>query len=245
MIGIITGAVAAVASFAGSVGTAIASIGSGIVSAVSSIGPALARFVGPIAEGAKAIIARFPKLDIGKIGELIETAMKIVHAVMDILGLNKHKMEQEEIGERALQNPEIKPEDYDTTEGYLDALHEGRYEKGKRPEGFSSDAWKAMCFAVATGIEVKAVSEKMKMATPMSFFIDCAKAGLVAKDMVDGKGGGLLEKMKACGADASELPAYLGTDSCSDAMKSAMEGFVSPATGLSAAQMAENYFTAR
>ena len=246
MFGAIIGAVCAIggaiASCVGSVGTAIASIGSAIGSAIASVGPALARIASPVIEGFKCFIAKFPDLGIDKIKELIETTMKIVHTVMDILGLNKHQMDQEEIGERALQNPEIKPEDYDTTEDYLDALHNGKYERGKHPKGISDDAWKAMCQVVGTGLEVKAISEKMKMATPLTFFCDCAKIGLSAKDIVDGKGGGVLEKMRENGVtDVAEFSRYVGAESCGAQMEAAMQGFVAPETGLTNAQMVENY----
>lgn len=246
MFGAIIGAVCAIggaiASFVGSVGTAVASIGSAIGSAIAAVGPALSKFAKPVIECFKGLIARFPDLDIDRLKALIETTMKIVHTIMDILGINKHQMDQQEIGERALQNPEIKPEDYDTTEEYLDALHEGKYEKGKHPDGISGDAWKAMCQVVGTGLEVKAISEKMKMATPLTFFCDCAKAGLSAKDVIDGKGGGVLEKMRDNGVtDAMEFSKYVSADSCGRSMEAAMQGFVAPETGLTSAQMIENY----
>lgn len=246
MFGTIIGAVCAIggaiASFVGSVGTAVASIGSAIGSAIAAVGPALSKFAKPVIECFKGLIARFPDLDIDRLKALIETTMKIVHAVMDILGINKHQMDQQGIGERALQNPEIKPEDYDTTEEYLDALHVGKYEKGKHPAGISDNAWEAMCHVVGTGLEVKAISEKMKMATPLTFFCDCAKAGLSAKDVIDCRGGGVLEKMRENGVtDASEFSRYVSSDSCGAPMEAAMQGFVAPETGLTSAQMAENY----
>lgn len=242
MFGIITAAASTVASFIGSVGSACVSIGSSIASAVTSIAPTLAKFATPIIEGAKNLIAQFPKLDLEQIKVIIETALNIIHVIVDVLGLNKHKMSQEEIGERALQNPEIKPEDYDREKDHLDALHAAKYEPGKRPDGVSPDAWKAMCRTVGAGLEVKAISEDMMMATPCKVFIDCAKAGLSAKDIVDGKGGGIMEKMRANGVkDATELSHYLDSKSCGVQMESAMKGFVAPETGLTSAQMAANY----
>ena len=224
----------------------IVSMGSSIVSAVSAIAPAIARFAQPVVECFKTFIARFPDLDIDRIKAIIETTMEIVHAIVDILGLNKHKMDQDEIGERAMQNPEIKTEDYDTIEEYFDALHAAKYEKGKRPENLSKDAWTAMCRTVGTGLEVKAISEKMNMATPMTVFIDCGKAGLAAKDIIDGKGNGVLEKMSSSGIkDATELSHYLGAENCDAQMEVAMKGFVAPETGLSSAQMVENYAKAK
>lgn len=246
ILGAVVGAVSAVASFVGSVGSAIASIGTGICSAftsmASAIGPTLANIGRTVVDGFKGIIARFPELNLDQIKTLIETTMKIVHKIMDVLGLNKHQMEQEEIGERAMQNPEIKPDDYDTTEEYIAKLHECEYKKGDHPKGISDDAWKAMCAAVGTGIEIKAISEKMQMATPLTFFADCAKAGLVAKDIVDGKGGGVLEKMKGKGAgNTAEFSQYLSGEACGREMTEAMSGFVAPESGLSAAQMRHNY----
>ena len=246
IIGAVVGAVSAVASFVGSVGSAIASVGTGICSAftsiASAIGPTLANIGRTVVEGFKGIIARFPELNLDQIKTMIETTMKIIHKVMDVLGLNKHQMEQEEIGERAMQNPEIKPEDYDTTEEYIDKLHECEYKKGDHPKGVSDDAWKAMCTAVGTGIEIKAISEKVQMATPLTFFADCAKAGLAAKDIVDGKGGGVLEKMKDKSvSDTAEFSQYLAGESCGREMMDAMSGFVTPESGLSAAQMRQNY----
>ena len=246
MFGIICAVGSAVASFVGSVGSAIASMGSGICSAftsiASAIGPTLANIGKAVVEGFKGFIARFPELGIDQIKTLIETTMKIVHKVMDFLGLNKHQMEQEEIGERAMQHPEIKPEDYDTTEEYIDKLHESEYKKGEHPKGVSKDVWRAMCAAVGTGIEIKAVSEKMQMATPLTFFADCAKAGLAAKDIVNGKGGGVLERMKDKGvADTAEFSRYLGGETCGVEVAEAMSGFVAPETGISLAQMKQNY----
>ena len=242
MFGIVAAAVSTVASFIGSVGSAIVNIGSSIASAVTSIAPMLAKFATPIIEGAKNLIAQFPKLDLEQIKVIIETALKIIHVIVDVLGLNKHKMSQEEIGERALQHPEIKPEDYDREKDHLDALHAAKYEPGKRPEGVSPDAWKAMCCAVGAGLEVKAISEEMMMATPLKVFLDCAKAGLSAKDIVDGQGGGVLEKMRDNGVkDATELSHYLGAESCGEPMEAAMKGFVAPETGLTGAQMVTRY----
>lgn len=250
MFGIIGAAIcavgSAVASFVGSVGSAVATIGTGICSAfmsiTSAIGPTLANIGKTVVDGIKGFIARFPEMNLDQIKTLIETTMKIIHKIMDVLGLNKHQMEQDEIGERAMQNPEIKPEDYDTTEEYIEKLHECEYKKGEHPKGISDDAWRAMCAAVGTGIEVKAISEKMQMATPLTFFADCAKAGLAAKDIVDGKGGGVLERLKEKGvADTAEFSRYLGGEKCGTEIAEAMSGVVTPESGLSVAQMREKY----
>ncbi len=205
----VTGAVAAVGSTVAGLASAISAIGAGIASVASTIGTALAAAGKAVCAAITTFIAQFPNLDIKKIIEITENTFAIIQTVAAILGIGDGE-DQEELGERALQHPEIKRENFDSTQAYLEALKKAEFQKGVVPQGMTAEGHKWLCRTLGVGIQIRAISEKLNMATPMDFFLDCAKIGLTAKDICDGEGNGVLERMSAAGVkDASDLSVCL------------------------------------
>ena len=203
-------AVAGVVSIAApSFVSAISAIGAGIASVASTIGTALAAAGKVVCTAITTFIAQFPNLDIKKIIEITENTFAIIQTVAAILGIGDGE-DQEDLGERALQHPEIKRENFDSTQAYIEALKKAEFQKGVLPQGMTAEGHKWLCRTLGAGIQIRSISEKLNMATPMDFFLDCAKIGLTARDVCDGEGNGVLERMSAAGVkDAGDLSVCL------------------------------------
>lgn len=187
-LGAIFGGISAVCS---SIGSALCSIGSQIGSVIAKVAPALAEIAKPVLEIAKTVVE-----------VVIEAVVQIVDGVAKALGLVPEEIEPDELGARAMQHPEIKPEDYDSYEAYIKELEKADFDK----EEFDnlSPAQKAAATAVGCGIEVKAISEKMAMNIPLDFFVASAKGKMSPNDVC-----GLLNSMKANGiTDAGVFAQY-------------------------------------
>ena len=189
--------------------SAISAIGAGIASAATTIGTALATAGKAICTAITTFVAQFPKLDLKQIIEIVKTAFEIIQAVAEVLGIGDGE-DQEELGERALQHPEIKRENFDSEQAYIEALKQAEFKKGNIQDGMPAEGHRWLCRTIGASIQIRAISEKLRMSTPMDFFLDCAKIGLKAKDVYDGEGNGVLEKLSAAGVkDAGDLSVCL------------------------------------
>ncbi len=205
----ISGAIAAVGGTVAGFCSAISTIGAGIAAAASTIGTTLAVAGKAICTAITTFIAQFPKLDLKQIIEIVKTAFEIIQAVATILGIGDGE-DQEELGERALQHPEIKRENFDSEQAYIEALKQAEFKKGNIQDGMPAEGHRWLCRTIGASIQIRAISEKLRMSTPMDFFLDCAKIGLKAKGIYDGEGNGVLEKLSAAGVkDAGDLSVCL------------------------------------
>lgn len=167
-------------SFIGSCISAVGSFFSGACKAASSIIskiPVLGPVMGPITN---------PILDIAiKVGKAIfEGIVRIVSEVAKILGIIPEKTEPDELGERARQNPNIKREDFESTDAFIKALQEAPFDEAKFEEIKKNNPAELMAdTAIGLGIEQKAIEEKVKMAVPMEFFEAGFKGGMSPENM--------------------------------------------------------------
>ncbi len=192
----------AISSFVGSIGSALCSIGSQIGSAIAKVAPVLAEIAKPVLEIAKVVVE-----------VVIEAVVKIVDGVAKALGLVPENIEPDELGARAMQHPEIKPEEYDSYEEYIKELEKADFDKKEFDK--LSPAQKAAATAVGCGIEAKVIAEKMEMNIPMDFWVAGAKGKMDPKDVCV-----LLNAMKANGiTDAGVFAKYTQGDLSPEAEK--------------------------
>lgn len=178
--------------FFSSICSGISAVCSSIGSIISTVAPALSVIAKPVLEIAKVVAE-----------VVIGAVVQIVDGVAKALGLVPEEIESpDELGERALQHPEMKPEDYDSYGDYIKALEKADFDQEKF-DNLSPDQRKA-ALAVGCGIEAKAISEKMEMNIPMDFWITSAKGKMNANDVC-----GLLNSMKENGfTDAGVFAQY-------------------------------------
>lgn len=197
-------------SFVGSCIKAVGSAFVGVCRAASIIaGPVL----GPLTK---------PILDIAiKVGKVVfEGIVKIVSDVAKVLGLVPEKTEPEELGERQRQHPEIKPEDYDSTRVYVQALQDAKLDEAKFEEAKQDEAQMMLDKAAGLGIEQKLLEEKFKMTIPLDFFT-AATVGKMSKEDVRG----LLEALHGGGIrDAGVFADYLAGTDLSPATRGKLDG---------------------
>lgn len=137
------------------IGSVISSVGSFISGAISSIGSA----IGGFAKSAFSIIAKLPipGLDIMNI---VSIAAKIIHAVVDFLGI-KSEEDPEILGAKAEQKNEKNLEDFDNdVEAYIKYLKE-EVELDKERFDKMTPEEKMGCKAIGMALETKAVEEKI------------------------------------------------------------------------------------
>ena len=274
MIGLLVGAIAGIASFVGgacsTIGGALAGVGSALAGGVSTLSSALTTLTtgfsrliptlgnvlsstcGNICTSLKTFIMRSPQMNPTDLMGLVEKGFQILNAVAKIL-FPDQQMEQKEIGELVLQHPEVRKEDFDSTEAYLAALRRLGLKQREIPAGMDEQGWEFLCQTIGAGCQLNAISEKVKVSTPMDVFLDSAKVGLSATDLVNGEGGGLLEKMREGGVgDASRFSVELrseadssadgtGVSHGSNSIQDALSGFKAPTTGLTIPEMIKAY----
>ena len=125
------------------VGSFVSSVGSAISSAASSIGGALANVANKFVELA---------------GPKIEIIALIIEAVGAILGVLKPEEKVEDLGDRAVRSDKT-PEDFDTTQEYMDYLREevpfdkDEFDKLSKEEKLARSA-------IGSSIAMKAINDK-------------------------------------------------------------------------------------
>lgn len=174
------------------VGTLISSA----IAIVAKVAPVVAAYAQPLFAVAKIVLPAV--LDLGV--TLISEFAKYKHIV-------SQNMSPVELGARAMENPDIKPEDYDTTKSYVDALCEkGKFDRETFEKNCKNGEHELAYKALGAGIEMKAIQEEMKMRIPEEFYFDLAK-GKVSNisDVIN-----VLDVMKKHGIfDASMLSEYI------------------------------------
>ena len=136
------------ATITGAIGAAVNFVGG----LVAKVGPAVSGF-------AKTIIQIASKIDLPKIVQIISDTAKIIHAVVDLLGI-KSEDDPEVLGAKAEQSDK-KMEDFDNdVEAYIKYLKEEVQLDMKKFEQMNEDE-KLGCKAVGLSLETKAVEQKI------------------------------------------------------------------------------------
>lgn len=196
------------------------SICSAIGSAISGICSALGGSLGGIAALASALI---PGVGLPEIVLAVQLVCTIVSAVANALGLTEDE-KPEELG-MAAENAELKPEDFDTTQEYIEYLRKEAKKLDKEQVANLSDFDRVKYQALGTSITIKGIEEKYGMSMPAEFWV-------TAKDM-ELKGEQVktyLDTFKKNGIeDMSDMTAFLkgeetksGTSTVSDSMMEAL-----------------------
>lgn len=160
-----------------------------LVGAVSTIATGVTTFISGCAAAVKTLVSPMLNLliSVGKV--VIQGVCRIVGEIAKTLGIVKPDMEPEELGARATQNPNIKPEDFPTTQDYIQALEAAPFDKEKF-EKLSKEE-KGYAAIVGSSIEAKGIAERMKMNIPLSFYATAFKGKMTADESIS-----LLNSMK-------------------------------------------------
>ena len=166
--------------FFSAIGGAIAACVSVASTVISKVAPAILPLSKPVLELAKIAVK-----------VVVQAVVTLVSEVSKSLGIVDQNMEPEELGARAMQNKDIKPEDFNSKKEYIEALKNAEFDEEKFKEDMKSDANKLACTAVGTGLEIQAIAEEMAIGIPLDFFVTAAKGKMNADDTI-----GLLTSMK-------------------------------------------------
>ncbi len=169
-----------------------------LVGTVGAICTGVTTFISGCAAALKTLVS--PTLDllirVGKV--VIEGVCKIVGEIAKTLGIVKPDTEPEELGARAKQNPDIRPEDFPSTQDYIAALEEAPFDKEKFDK--LSPVEKGYAAIVGASIEAKGISERVRMNIPLDFYAAAVKGQMTAKESIS-----LLESLKKNKIDDASL----------------------------------------
>ena len=182
---------------------------------ISKVAPAILPLANPILELAKIAVK-----------VVVQAVVTLISEVSKSLGLVDQNMEPEELGARAMQNKDIKPEDFNSKKEYIEALKNAEFDEEKFKEDMKDDSYKLACTAAGTGLEVQAIAEDMAMGIPLDFFVTAAKGKMNAGETID-----LLNSMKQNNiTDAGVFTKYTQGELSSEneaAIKPALENYES------------------
>jgi len=152
--------------FWSSVGSAISSACSAVSNAVSSIGKGLSKMAGGL-------------LNLNP--TIVNIVIAVVQIIAQLLGVTKEDELPEELGDKALR-ADKKPEDFDTTEEYIEYLRE-EVDFDKEEFDKLSDEEKLARSAIGTAISMKGINEKKDMDISLTTWATMAK--LYDKDLLN------------------------------------------------------------
>ncbi len=180
-------------------------IGSAISSVCSSLGGAL----GGVAALASALI---PGVGLPEILLAVNVICSIVSAVAEALGLKKDE-KMEEFG-MAAENADLKPEDFDSTEEYIEYLRDEVKKLDKEEVENLSNEDRAKYQAVGAAITIKGIEEKYGMSMPAEFWNTAKDMELKGEEVKT-----YMDTFKKNGIeDMGDMAAYLkGEETKSDA----------------------------
>lgn len=156
------------------VGSALGGLCSGICSLASSIGS----FVSGISSSLMASLAPVLSLVASINPVTLVCVVLIVTVLASMLGVNDKDTAPEELGEIAIQHPEIKPENFNSYAEYIEELKKHKEEFNREEFEKKSPMERSAALAVGTGILAKGCAEKLKMDIPMDFYVTMAKGGV-------------------------------------------------------------------
>lgn len=167
------------------IGGALSSIGSaicsGISSACSAIGGALFSGAGGIASLATGLVGTILGPTLPEILIAIHVVGAIVSAIAEVLGLKDKEETPEELGMKA-EAADKKPEDFDSTESYIEYLrNEVQVDKSKLENLKDED--KIKYGAIGSAIYIKGIEEKYQMSMPAEFWTTVADLKMDGKEV--------------------------------------------------------------
>ncbi len=177
--------------FWSSVGSAISSAFSGATKIVTGAVKAIGSVV---VEGAK----KFLEFEMDK----LKTIVTILETIAKALGIIKPEEDAEELGDKAMK-ADKKPEDFDSTEEYIEYLRNEIRSSKEELEALPKEERLART-AVGSALLSKAISEKKEMHIPVEFWNEAVDMGLDAKQIDE-----FLKKFQGAGIAPSEFLKYL------------------------------------
>lgn len=161
-----------ISSVCGIVGSAVSSACSAIGSTCSAIGGALftgTRGIGTLATG---LVGSIVAVTLPEILIAIQVIGTIVSAVAEALGLKNKEETPEELGMKA-EEAEKKPEDFESTEAYVEYLRK-EVEVDKEKLNNLKDEDKIKYAAIGSSLYIKTIEEKYDMKMPAEFWTTVA-----------------------------------------------------------------------
>jgi hypothetical protein len=151
----------------------ISSVGSFISSCISTVGPVVARF-------ASTIIAEIPKVLQPNLSDIVKVISNVAQFIGKVLGLINNET-AEELGAKAVQCDK-KPEDFDSTEKYIEYLrNEVKLDEEKMKN--ATEIEKIGYSAMGVTLLSKGIGEKMDVFLPTSFWIEVGKQNLKGEEV--------------------------------------------------------------
>lgn len=199
--GFFSSVVSAISNFAHSVGNAIGSVCSAIGGALSSAATAISEFVDKIGVVGHVM---FPKLDL--VALVCNVVGAIVSAIAEALGIKQPEEDApDELGMKA-EIAEKKPEDFDSTEEYINYLHnEVKLDEEKKLS--VSPEEKAAYSAIGTSLYLDATAEKLgieKGSITPDFLLDCAKVKMDSDEII-----ATIKSLKENGLNPQSMSDYM------------------------------------
>jgi hypothetical protein len=178
--------------FFSSLGNAISSVVSSAVSVVSNAVKTIGNAVVETAE-------KF--LDMGI--EKLEKVGKVIEKIAKVLGIIKPEEKVEDIGDRAMRSDK-KPEDFDSTNDYIEYLRENIRAASKEELEARPLEERLARRSVGNALLSKAIGEKKSFEIPVEFWKETVSLGLDAKEIDT-----FLTKFQNAGIAPSEFLKYL------------------------------------
>jgi len=143
----------------------LAAAGSMIMSCAGTIGGALASSASTL---------------LGVVGKHLGPVSNIISSIAEMLGIFKKEDTPEDLGRRAVESDK-KPEDFDSTEQYIEHLRND-IEIDKEKMKNETDVDKMAYTAIGASIGIKGISEKKGFDIPTETLVTFAKLGMETKE---------------------------------------------------------------
>lgn len=175
----------AICSVGSAIGSAISSVGSAICSGISSIcsgiGGTLFSGIGGIASIASGLLAPIAGLSLPGIVLAITAVCKVISAVVEALGMKDKEETIEEMGMKA-EIADKKPEDFDSTQAYIEYLRkEIKIDKEKVEK--LSDEDKVKYGTIGSALYIKGMEEKYDMKMSPEFWTTISKMDMKGEEV--------------------------------------------------------------
>lgn len=167
-----------ISSCCSAIGGALSSVGSAIGSLCSSIGGAL---FGGVAALAASILGPIVSLPLAEILLTVGTIAKIVGFIAEALGLKEENETPEELAMKAEQ-ADKKPEDFDSTEAYIEYLRK-EVEVDKEKLKNLTNEERLTYKTIGTSLYIKEIEEKYGVKMPGEFWLSVKKMNMDGKEV--------------------------------------------------------------
>ena len=149
--------------------SSLGSVCSSVCSAVSSVASSIGSGLASAAKGLLSVA-----------GSYFSPMVNIISSVAQMLGVCNKEDSPEDLGRRAVESNK-KPEDFDSTEQYIEHL-KNDIQIDQEKMKTETDIDKMAYTAIGAGIEVKGISEKKGFEIPLETWATFAKLGMEDKE---------------------------------------------------------------